>query len=171
MSHWADAFVVIAGVAIVIQMVILAAMFFQLQTAIREFTRIAADLQNRLDPILLRVNRILEDSEDRIASVMGDATEITRLARSQAQKVDRVFTDTVERLRIQVIRADQILTGVLEVVEEAGTRVKKTVWGPLHQVSAVLKGFKAGLDFIRGAQGRRSNSEPEAATQDEELFI
>jgi predicted phosphohydrolase len=171
MSGWAEAFVVIAGVAIVIQMVILAAMFVQLQVAIREFTRIATDLQNRLDPILLRVNRILEDSEDRLASVMGDAAEITRLARSQAQKVDRVFTDTVERLRVQVIRADQILTGVLEVVEDAGTRVRKTVWGPLHQVSAVLKGFKAGLDFIRGQQGRRSKPEPEAATQDEELFI
>jgi predicted phosphohydrolase len=139
--------------------------------AIREFTRIATDLQNRLDPILLRVNRILEDSEERIGSVMGDAAEITRLARTQAQKVDRVFTDTVERLRIQVIRADQILTGVLEVVEEAGSRVRKTVWGPLHQVSAVLKGFKAGLDFIRGAQRRRNNSETEASTQDEELFI
>jgi hypothetical protein len=171
MSGWAEAFVVIAGVAIVIQMVILAAMFVQLQVAIREFTRIATDLQNRLDPILLRVNRILEDSEERIGSVMGDAAEITRLARTQAQKVDRVFTDTVERLRIQVIRADQILTGVLEVVEEAGSRVRKTVWGPLHQVSAVLKGFKAGLDFIRGAQGRRNNSQTEASTQDEELFI
>lgn len=171
MSGWAEAFVVIAGVAIVIQMVILAAMFVQLQVAIREFTRIATDLQNRLDPILLRVNRILEDSEERIGSVMGDAAEITRLARSQAQKVDRVFTDTVERLRIQVIRADQILTGVLEVVEEAGSRVRKTVWGPLHQVSAVLKGFKAGLDFIRGAQGRRNSPETEASTQDEELFI
>lgn len=171
MSGWAEAFVVIAAVAIVIQMAILLGMFLQLQTAIREFTRIATDLQNRLDPILLRVNRILEDSEERIGSVMGDAAEITRMARSQAQKVDRVFTDTVERLRIQVIRADQILTGVLEVVEEAGTRVRKTVWGPLHQVSAVLKGFKAGLDFIRGAQGRRNNSEAEASTQDEELFI
>jgi hypothetical protein len=171
MSGWAEAFVVIAGVAIVIQMVILAAMFVQLQVAIREFTRIATDLQNRLDPILLRVNRILEDSEERIGSVMGDAAEITRLARTQAQKVDRVFTDTVERLRIQVIRADQILTGVLEVVEEAGSRVRKTVWGPLRQVSAVLKGFKAGLDFIRGAQGRRNNSQTEASTQDEELFI
>ena len=172
MSGWAEAFVVIAGVAIVVQMVILLAMFLQMQKAIQEFSRIATDLQNRVDPILLRVNRILEDSEDRIANVMGDAAEITRLARGQAQKVDRVFTDTVERLRIQVIRADQILTGVLEVVEDAGSRVRKTVWGPLHQVSAVLKGFKAGLDFIRGQQGRRRSApESEAATQDEELFI
>ncbi|HTV58225.1 MAG TPA: hypothetical protein VMJ93_05070 [Verrucomicrobiae bacterium] len=171
MSGWAEAFVVIAAVAIVVQMAILLAMFVQMQKAIQDFTRIANDLQSRVDPILLRVNRILEDSEDRIASVMGDASEITRLARSQAQKVDRVFTDTVERLRIQVIRADQILTGVLEVVEDAGTRVRKTVWGPLHQVSAVLKGFKAGLDFIRGQQGRRRPPESETTTQDEELFI
>ena len=42
---------------------------------------------------------------------MGDTAEITRLARGQAQKVDRVFTEALERLRIQVIRADQILTG------------------------------------------------------------
>lgn len=172
MSGWAEAFVVIAAVAIVVQMAILLAMFLQMQRAIQEFSRIATDLQNRVDPILLRVNRILEDSEDRIASVMGDAAEITRLARGQAQKVDRVITDTVERLRIQVIRADQILTGVLEVVEDAGSRVRKTVWGPLNQVSAVLKGFKAGLDFIRGQQARRRRApESEAATQDEELFI
>lgn len=169
MSGWAEAFVIIAGVAIVIQMVILLAMFVQLKMAIENFTRIANDLQSRVDPILLRVNRILEDSEDRIASVMGDASEVTRIARSQAQKVDRIFTDAVERLRIQVIRADQILTGALEVVEDAGTKFRKTLWGPIHQASALLKGLKVGLDLIRGQQRRRA--EPDSATQDEELFI
>jgi ABC-type transporter Mla subunit MlaD len=170
MSGWAEAFVVVAAVAIVIQMGILLSMFLQMQKAIQNFTRIATDLQSRVDPILHRVSRILDDSEGRIASIMSDASEMTRLARGQAQKIDRIFTDTVERLRIQVVRADQILTGVLEVVEDAGSRVRKTVWGPLSQVSAVLKGFKAGLDFIRGQQGRR-RAEREATTQDEELFI
>ena len=169
MSGWTEAFIIIATIAIVIQMGILLAMFVQLRTAIENFTRLANDLHTRIDPILLRVNRILEDSEDRIASVMGDAAEITRIARGQAQKVDRVFTEAVERLRVQVIRADQILTGALEVVEDAGSRVRKTVWGPIHQASALLKGLKVGLDFIRGQQRRRS--EPDSATQDEELFI
>jgi hypothetical protein len=169
MSGWTEAFIIIATIAIVIQMAILLAMFVQLRTAIENFTRLANDLHTRIDPILLRVNRILEDSEDRIASVMGDAAEITRIARGQAQKVDRVFTEAVERLRVQVIRADQILTGALEVVEDAGSRVRKTVWGPIHQASALLKGLKVGLDFIRGQQRRRS--EPDSATQDEELFI
>ena len=169
MSGWTEAFIIIATIAIVIQMAILLAMFVQLRTAIENFTRLANDLHTRIDPILLRVNRILEDSEDRIASVMGDAAEITRIARGQAQKVDRVFTEAVERLRVQVIRADQILTGALEEVEDAGSRVRKTVWGPIHQASALLKGLKVGLDFIRGQQRRRQ--EPDSATQDEELFI
>ena len=169
MSGWVEAFIVIAAVAIVIQMGILWAMLVSMRSAIDNFTQLAKDLHTRIDPILLRVNRILEDSEDRITSVMGDAAEITRLARGQAQKVDRVFTDAVERLRVQVIRADQIITGVIEVVEEAGSTVRKTVWGPIHQVSAVIKGLKVGLDLIRGQQRRRP--EPDGATQDEELFI
>ena len=120
-----------------------------------------------MDPILTRTNRILEDSEERIASIMGDGAEIARLARGQAQKVDRVFTDMVERLRIQVVRADHILTGALEVIEETGTTFRSKVWKPVHQASAVLKGIKAGLEFIRS--GRRPESD--SATQDEELFI
>jgi hypothetical protein len=169
MSGWTEAFIIVATIAIVIQMAILLAMFVQLRTALEQFTRLANDLHARVDPILLRVNRILEDSEDRIASIMGDAAEVTRLARGQAQKVDRVFTDTVERLRIQIIRADQILTGTLEVIEEAGTKVRKTLWGPVQQASALLKGLKVGLDYIRGQQHRRRDSE--TAPQDEELFI
>jgi methyl-accepting chemotaxis protein len=169
MSGWVEAFIIIATIAIVIQMAILLAMFVQLRTAIENFTRLANDLHARLDPILLRVNRILEDSEDRIATVMGDAAEISRIARGQAQKIDRVFTEVVERLRVQVIRTDQILTGLLEVVEDAGTKVRNTVWAPIHQASALLKGLKVGLDFIRGQQRRRQ--EPDSATQDEELFI
>lgn len=169
MSGWIEAFIIIAAIAIVIQMAILLAMFVQLKASLEQFTRLANDLHARIDPILLRVTRILDDSEDRIASIMGDAAEITRIARGQAQKVDRVFTDAVERLRTQVIRADHILTGTLEVVEDAGTKVRKSFLGPIQQASALLKGLKVGLDFIRGQQRRRP--EPDSAPQDEELFI
>src|SRR5580704_16224386 len=173
MSGWVEAFIVIAALAIVIQMAILLAMFLQLRTSILEFTRIANDLQGRVDPILTRINRILEDSEGRLSSVMGDAAEITRLARGQAQKMDRIFTETIERLRIQVIRADQILTGALEVVDEAGTKFRNTLWGPIRQASAVMKGIKVGLDMLRRQQNnkREPDGDVDSVSQDEELFI
>jgi hypothetical protein len=124
-----------------------------------------------MGPILLRVNRILDDSEDRIHSIMSDASEITRVARGQAQKVDRVLSEVMERLRLQITRVDQIITGTLEIVEETGSKFRRTVWGPVQQASAIIKGIKTGLDVIRGHQQRRAASSAEPATQDEELFI
>jgi len=171
MTGWVQAFIIIAAVAIVVQMAVLVAMFLQLKMSMQEFTRIANDLQGRVDPILLRVNRILEDSEERISSVMGDTAEITRIARGQAQKVDRVVTEGLERLRVQVIRADQILTGALEVVDEAGTKFRNTLWGPIRQASAVMKGIKVGLDMLRRHQNNKPESDADSVSQDEELFI
>jgi hypothetical protein len=168
MQTWLAAFIVIAAVAIVMQAAILVAMFFQVRETTRQMTRIAQDLQMRVDPILVRVNRILDDSQDRISSIMRDAAEMTHIARGQAQKVDRVFTEAVERLRVQVVRADQIVTGALEVIEDTGTRVRRTLWGPVRKASAFLQGLKVGLDFIRSGQRR---SQERSTTQDEELFI
>ena len=168
MQGWVAAFVIISSVAIVIQAAILVGLYFQFKKTSEQMTSIIRDLDSRVSPILLRINRILDDSEDRISSMVGDAAEITRIARGQAQKVDRVFTDAVERLRVQVVRADQILTGALEVIEDTGSRVRRTLQGPVMQVSAVLKGIKVGLDFIRGQQRPRT---AEASAADDELFI
>lgn len=167
MPGWIAAFIVVAAIAIALQAAIMVALFLQVRTAIRNFTRIATQFQARVDPILLRANRVLEDSEARIASIMEDASELTRLARGQAQKVDRVLTDAAERLRVQVIRADRILTGTLEMIEEAGTTLRSKVWQPVHQASAILKGVKAGLDFLRN----RRRTDADRPTEDEELFI
>ena len=169
MSGWTEAFIVIAAVAIVMQMAILLGMYLQFRDMNQHIKRVTTDLETRVNPILLRINRILDDSQDRISSIVGDAAEVTRIARSQAQKVDRVFTDAVDRLRVQVIRADHLLTGALEALEETGSKVRRTVTGPITQVTAVLKGIKVGLDFIRGQQHHRRRSD--APTQDEELFI
>jgi hypothetical protein len=168
MPGWVDAFVVIAGIAILIQSIMLVAMFFELKNALRQMTTIANEFQNRMGPILLRTTRILDDSEGKIQSIMSDASEITRVARSQAQKVDRVFTDALERLRTQIIRADQILTGTLEVIEETGSKFKTNVWKPVQQASAIIKGIKTGIEVLRSSRNRE---EAEVVTQDEELFI
>lgn len=169
MPVWVEVFIVIAALALLIQTVLLLAMLFQLRPLIQQFVRMSSDLQAKIDPILLRTSRILDDSEDRIKSIMGDASEITHVARIQAQKVDRVITEAVERLRLQVIRTDHIVTGILEVAEDTGSRVRKTIWEPIHQLSAVLKGLKVGLDVFRGGAPRRPQSD--GAHQDEELFI
>ena len=169
MPVWVEVFIAVAAIAIVLQTVMLVSTLVMLLPAIQNFQRIAADLQAKINPILATTSRILDDSEVRIRSIMGDASEITHLARGEAQKFDRVLTDAIERMRLQIIHADQILTGALEVIEDTGEKVRKSVWVPVSQVSALLKGIKVGLDVIRGRQSRGNGTD--GVPQDEELFI
>jgi hypothetical protein len=164
-----EAFVIVATLAIVVQMGILVAMYLQFRTATRQMHQIAQDLHLKIDPILVRVNRVLENSEEKISSIVTDAAEMTRTARAQAQKVDRVVTEALDRMRAQIVRVDTILTGTLETIEDAGMKFRRSFLGPLQQASAVLKGIRTGIDFIRGQRGPKPSGAPQE--QDEELFI
>ena len=160
-------FIAVTALAVVLQMAILAAMFFQIRRMSEQMTRILGDFQSRMNPILTRLQLLMEDAQPRISGAMADLSEVVHLARGQAQKVDRVFTEAVDRLRMQLLHADQILSGTMEAVEVAGSKVRRTVLGPVQQASALIKGIQAGLEFFRG-RGRGRHS---AGEQDEGLFI
>jgi uncharacterized membrane protein (Fun14 family) len=161
-------FVIVAAVAIVIQAGILLVMYKQLRELNEKTARAAAELHAKITPILARLQALMEDTQPRISGMIADAAEITNLARSQAQKFDRVFSEAVDRLRLQLIHADQMVSGALETIEEAGSKVRRTVWGPVHQASAFIKGVKVGLDFFRS---QRRPAERSGEHSDEGLFI
>lgn len=173
MQSWLPFFVMVTAVAVVLQMVILAALFFQLRRLMQELNRVITDLNARLGPILTRVQILLEETQPRISNLVADASHIVYLARTQAQKVDRVFTDAAERLRAQLVHTDRILTGALEAVEEAGSQFRRSVWAPFHKASALIQGIKVGLDFFRSRRRSPASTpdEPAGAAHEEELFI
>lgn len=115
--------------------------------------------------------RVVDETSPRITSIVSDAAELTRMARSQAQRVDRVFTETMERLRMQLIHADQILTGAMEAVEEAGLKFRETIWGPMVKASALIRGIQTGLEFFKAVRRNSPPAEPQTEQQDESLFI
>ena len=167
METWVAVFVVVASVAIVLQATILVAMFFQMRRTMERMERFTSDLESRLSPILARVQILLEDTQPKISEMVADAAHVVYLARAQAQKVDRVFTEASDRLRGQLVRADRILTGALETVEDAGSKFSHNVWKPMQRVSAIVQGIKVGIDLLRSR--RRRPEEP--LEQEEELFI
>ncbi|MGB6484040.1 MAG: hypothetical protein WBE86_11200 [Candidatus Acidiferrales bacterium] len=167
-NGWMIAIFIVITISVVLQMLMLAGMFFQFRQTSREIHQAVHEMQKKVDPLLFRFGRIVENSEEKISSIVSDAAEMTRLARGQAQKIDRVVSDALERTRSQIIRADAIITGTLEAVEDAGVSLRRTVFGPLQQASAVLKGIRTGIDFIRGEHAARGSG---ASQPDEELFI
>jgi hypothetical protein len=169
METWVAVFVCVAAAAILLQAGILVAMYLQMRRTTERMERFTSDLESRLTPILTRVQILLEDTQPKISEMVADAAHVVYLARAQAQKVDRVFTEASDRLRGQLVRADRIVTGALEAVEDAGSKFSHNVWRPVRQVSALMQGIKVGIDLLRSRRGRRRPEEP--LEQEEELFI
>jgi methyl-accepting chemotaxis protein len=169
MDTWLQVFIVVASVAIVLQAAMLAAMFLQIKRLSERLERFTADLESRLNPILSRVQIFLEDTQPKISEMVADAAHVVYLARAQAQKVDRVFTEASDRLRGQLARADRILTGAMEAMEDAGSKFTHSVWRPVQKVSALMQGIKVGIDLLRSRRANRRPEEP--LEQEEELFI
>ena len=170
MQFWLELFSIVAAIALVVQVVILTALFFHLRRTTENVNRLVGDLHSRVGPILTRVQILLDDTQPKISSMVNDASHIVYLARGQAQKIDRVFTDAADRLRGQLVRADRILTGTLEAVEDAGAKIKHSFWQPVQKASALVQGIKVGLDILRSRRRRRQGDEPREQ-QEEELFI
>ena len=170
MQFWLEFFSIVAAIALVVQVVILTALFFQLRRTTENMNRLVGDLHSRVGPMLTRVQILLDDTQPKISSMVNDASHIVYLARGQAQKIDRVFTDAADRLRGQLVHADRILTGTLEAVEDAGAKFKHSFWRPVQKVSALVQGIKVGLDLLRSRRGRSRGDDPREQ-QEEELFI
>jgi hypothetical protein len=171
MESWMPFFVVVTAFAIVVQAGVLIALFIQLRRTAARVERTVADLNTQVGPLILRVQVLVDEVAPRITGIVADASEITRLARSEAQKVDRILSEALERLRMQLIHVDHILTGAMEAVEEAGSHLRQTVWGPVVKATALIRGVQAGIDFFRTVRQRRDPVESSGEQQDEGMFI
>jgi len=170
MTFWMELFTIVAALALVVQVVILTALFFELKRTTENINRLVTDMHSRIGPIITRAQILLEDTQPKISTMVSDAAHIVYLARGQAQKVDRVFTEAADRLRGQLLHADRILSGTLEAVEDAGAKFRHSFWRPVQKASALVQGIKVGLDLLRSRRPASSRSD-EPLEQEEELFI
>jgi hypothetical protein len=169
--NWIVLSSVVTALALVVQIIILTALFFEVRKTTEKVNQLTSDLQTRIGPILTRVQILLDDTQPKISSMVSDAAHIVYLARGQAQKVDRVFTDAADRLRGQLVNLDRILTGTLETLEDAGAQFKKGFWRPVQKASALIQGIKVGIDLLRSRRATRPASPDDRLEQEEELFI
>lgn len=169
MEKWIAIFSIITAIALIVQVIILTAMSLQMRKTMEQMTRTVNDLHTRFGPILTRVQILLEDTQPKISNMVSDAAHVVYLARGQAQKADRIFTDAADRLRGQLIHADRILSAALEAVEDAGAQFQRTVWRPMQKATALVQGIKVGIDLLRSRRG--NSSAGERREQEEELFI
>jgi len=65
MQFWMEFFSIVAAIALVVQVVILTALFFQLRKTTENVNKLVGDLHTRIGPILTRTQILLDDTQPR----------------------------------------------------------------------------------------------------------
>ena len=171
MESWMPLFVAVIALAVVLQSIVLIVLYLQMRRTAARVEQVVTDLSSKVAPLISSVQILVDDISPRLTGIVADASEITRLARGEVQKVDRIVSEALERLRMQLIHVDHVLTGAIETVEAAGSQIRQTVWGPVMKATAMLRGVQAGIDFLRNVRQRRDVGDVPVDQQDEGMFI
>ena len=129
---------------------------------------VRAEVKQRLDPLTQSVTEIVSNAREPLRTITSNLADISKILRGRTADVDALIAEIVDKSRAQVIRVDQMVFDLVEKVETTSDAVQRGVLAPIQEVSAVIKGMRAGLEFL--VSRRRTTSVREAA-QDEQLFI
>jgi len=158
-------FVAVTSAAVVIQAVILVVMYLAVRQTTARTEVLANELRSKVLPTIELAQSMLLDLRPKVENIVNNFNDSSVLVRHQVERLDATMGDLLDRARLQVIRADELVGKALDQVEETGDLVHKTVVSPVRQVSGVLQGLTAGLEFFFSGRRKSRNG------VEDEMFI
>ncbi len=173
-------FVAVTSVAVVLQMLILLALYLvtrklstRMEALADRVEDTAGTLQVRVLPVIDNVKAIQQDvksfietARPKVEIVLDNLSQISTTARGSVERIDTTVNDAVDRIRLQVIRGDEMITRTMDRIEETSEKVQHTVMSPVRQVSGIVHAISTGVGSYFNQQKRRRNGGPS-----DEMFI
>jgi hypothetical protein len=166
-------FIGVTAAAVVLQMLIMAAMFFTMRKLSKRVEAVTEDVQSKLMPILADSKKLTSDvqaflttARPKIDLLVENASSISATAKAQAQQIDVALTAFISRARLQGIRVDEMVTRTLDRVETTSAKVQHTVVSPLRHVNGILQGIGVGVEAFFDKQKRQRSG-----GSNDEMFI
>ncbi|MGH9327308.1 MAG: hypothetical protein ACRD2B_11590 [Terriglobia bacterium] len=161
-------FVVIAAVAIVIQMAVLLGFFLIALRIRKQVSEIARDARQYMDRVAAAALEIVTGSRAPIKEVTANVAETSRIVRERASRLDEAVGDFTEKTRQQVDRIDSLVSSLVDRVDGTANSVQRNILGPLQEAGAIFRGIQTGLDFLFS---HRQSAAAREAKHDGEMFI
>jgi len=161
-------FVGVTSVAVVIQAGILVALYVAVRKSSSRMEGLAEEVKAMVLPTSDTAQSIMIELRPKIDTIATNVSETTTVVRGQLERIDATVSDVVDRTRLQVIRADELLNRTLDRIEETTDVVHRTVVSPVRQLSGLIQGLTAGVEFLFG--GKRDSRRDVTVPQDE-MFI
>jgi methyl-accepting chemotaxis protein len=161
------AFIAVTSIAVVLQTLILAGMYFSTRKMSQRMETLSTKVEQQVLPLVEIVRGLVEENAPKIQTVVTNLTETSTLVREQAGHIDEAMTEIVDIARTQANRAGILATRTMERVDITAEAVQHTVTSPMRHLSALMDGVMAGFgEFMAGRKVRKSKAVPS-----DEMFI
>lgn len=165
-------FIAVTSAAVVLQMLILAGMYFALRKLSTQVMAVTEEVKTQALPLLesgkkleAEVRRLLETAAPKVELVLDNAAAITTTAHGAIDRVETTLNDVLDRARLQIIRADEMVTRAMDQVEETSEKVAHTVATPVKHASGIVQGISTGFGAYFGQK------RPRKPGPSDEMFI
>jgi len=159
---------ILVAVAVLMQAVAMIGIWLEVRKIPGQVEGVRTEVKQRLDPLVESVTEIVSNAREPLRTITSNLADISKMLRERTTDVDTLVAELVDKSRSQIIRVDQMVSDLVKKVETTSDAVQRGVLAPMQEVSAVIAGMRAGLEFLFSR--RRTTSVSEAA-QDEQLFI
>jgi hypothetical protein len=161
-------FIAVTSAAVVIQAGILVALYLSVRKTSARMEALATEVKTKVLPTAELAHSMLVELRPKIDTVISNVSETSTMVRAQLARLDATVSDVIDRTRLQVIRADELLNRTMDRVEQTSDLVHKTVVSPVRQISGLVQGLTAGVEFFFGGKRRRGNG---VTVPQDEMFI
>ena len=145
----------VAAAAVVLQAVVLLAIYVGVKKAARSLQQEVEDLRSTVMPLIYTSREFCTRLAPKVEAATIDVAEMVHGLREHSAEVASTTTVILERLRSQTIRLDTMLTDLLDGVDRAGGFVVDAVSKPVRQLSSVLASIKAVVESLRNSSANR----------------
>jgi methyl-accepting chemotaxis protein len=175
-------FVGLTAVALLVQAVILVAVFLagkkafeslrgefeELRTSAVPMLNISRQFFERIGPEIGPVTYDVIKSAANLKTITSDMAEVTTKLRAQAEDVQRSANEALERVKQQAARVDIMVTNLLDATDRVTGFLEHAVSTPVRQFAGVLAAVKAIVETLRHAEPATRRVQP---SNDHESFI
>jgi len=162
-------FIALTATAVVIQAGILIAMYLAVRQTSARLEALADEFRTKALPSLETAHSMMVEMRPNLENVLASMGEISTLVRNQMERLDATVSDVIDRSRLQVIRADELFSRTLDRIEQTTDLMHRTVVSPVRQLSGLVQGITAGVEFLIGA--RRRQRDGGVTVPQDEMFI
>ncbi len=160
----------VAALALLLQALVLLAIFFGIRKAIATLREDFDDLRTSVTPFVKEAREVFTRVAPRIEETTADVAAFTHSLRAQSDDLKAASAEIIEKARHQASRIDSMTTHVLDAADRAGAFVNDAVSRPMRQLSGILASIRAIVDSLRAPEPA-SRTRPNHPPGDPEMFV